>query len=145
MKNKTYFLSALLAAVVFVALAVEVVVRSVAPMWILPPLNIPNVTALCLLALLLDHYLAPGAQRCYLCIPVFAALTFFLLPLVSGYADVLGSCRLALVGAVVFTAVTWLFTSIQDRLSTGPACRLAPILSALGLFLAAQCFAGIIL
>lgn len=145
MKQKTYFLNTMLCALVFAALTAQVLVRSFAPMWILPPLNIPNLTALCLLALLLDHYLAPGARRCYVCIPVLSALTFFLLPLASGYADLPGSCRLALVGAAVFTAVTWLFTSIQDRLSTGPACRLAPILSALGLFLAAQCFAGMIL
>jgi hypothetical protein len=32
---------------------------------------------------------------------------------------------------------------MEDRLSTGPAAKLAPILSALGLYLAAQCFMGI--
>ena len=50
---------------------------------------------------------------------------------------------LAILGAVVFTAVTWLFSSMMDRLSSGPAAKLAPVMSALGLYLAAQCFMGI--
>lgn len=50
--------------------------------------------------------------------------------------------------ALVVTAVsvvTFLFTSVQDRLSTGPVCKLAPILSAVGLYLASQCLMGILL
>lgn len=145
MKNKMYFLNTMLAAVLFVALLVVVLLRSLAPMHILPALNIPNMVALCLVALLLDHYLAPNAKRCYICIPVLSALTFFLLPWAAGYADALHSGKLALIGMVVFTVTTWLYTSIQDRLRSGPACRMAPVLSALGLFLAAQCFSGILL
>ena len=145
MKNKTYFLNTILAAVLFVAMLAVVLLRSLAPMRILPVLNIPNMVALCLVALLLDHYFAPGAKRCYICIPVLSALSFFLLPWAAGYADVAQSLKLALIGMVVFTVTTWLYSSIQERLSSGPACRMAPVLSALGLFLAAQCFAGILL
>jgi len=49
------------------------------------------------------------------------------------------------VGGVVFTVTAWLFTSIQDRLSSGPACKAAPVVSAFGLYLAAQAFTGILL
>ena len=38
---------------------------------------------------------------------------------------------------------TFVFTSIQDRLSSGPAAKLAPIMSAFGIWLAVQAFAGI--
>ena len=98
MKNNRYFLNTMLAAVLFVALLVVVLLRSLAPMYILPELNIPNMVALCLVALLLDHYLAPNAKRCYICIPVLSALTFFLLPWAAGYADALHSGKLALIG-----------------------------------------------
>ncbi len=145
MKNKMYFLNTMLAVVLGVAMLAALLMRTFAPLRILPELNIPNMVALCLVALLLDHYCAPGAKRCYICIPVLSAVTFFLLPLAAGYADVCHSCKLALIGMVVFTATTWLYSSIQERLSTGPVCRLAPALSALGLFLASQCFAGILL
>ena len=53
--------------------------------------------------------------------------------------------KLGVIGGVVFTATAWLFTSVQDRLSSGPVCKAAPVVSAFGLYLAAQCFAGILL
>jgi hypothetical protein len=46
---------------------------------------------------------------------------------------------------VVFTLVTWLFSSMTDRLSTGPAAKAAPVFSALGLYLASQVLMGMIL
>ena len=53
--------------------------------------------------------------------------------------------KLAFVGAAVFTAVTWIFTSMTDRLSSGPAAKAAPIFSAVGIFLASQALMGMIL
>ena len=94
---------------------------------------------------LLDHYLQPDAKRCYICIPVFSGLVFGLLPLAACFVSAMEALKLGAVGAGIFTLVTWLFSSIQDRLSTGPAAKAAPIFSAVGLYLAAQCFMGILL
>ena len=145
MKNKTYILNCLLAAVLGAALLGAVLVRTFAPAVILPALDIPNMAALSLAVLVLDHYLAPGARRCYLSIPVFSAITFGLLPWAAAFVAASQAWKLALAGGMVFTAATWLFSSIQDRLSSGPAAKAAPILSALGLYLAAQGFMGIFL
>ena len=145
MKNKTYILNTLLTAVLGIALLIAVLVRTFAPVIIIPALNIPNMVALSLIALLLDHYLAPGAKRCYICIPVFGALTFGLLPFAACFVDSLEALKLGVVGGAVFTAVTWLFSSAQERLSSGPAAKAAPVLSAAGLYLAAQCLMDIIL
>jgi len=41
--------------------------------------------------------------------------------------------------------MTWLFSSIQDRLSTGPAAKAAPVVSAFGLYLAIQGLMGMFL
>ena len=142
MKNKTDTLNTLLAAVLGAALLVCVLVRTFAPRMILPELDIPNMTLISLAALLLDHYLAPGAKRCYLCIPVFSAITFGLLPFAACFVGAGEALKLAVLGAVVFTAITWLFTSMMDRLSSGPAAKLAPVMSAFGLYLAVQCFMG---
>jgi hypothetical protein len=49
------------------------------------------------------------------------------------------------VGGIVFTVCTWLFSSVTQRLVTGPKARAAAVISAFGIYLAAQCFAGIIL
>ena len=145
MKDKRYVLNTALAVVLGICLAVCILIRVWIPAAVLPVLNIPNMVAISLIALVLDHYLARGAKRCYGCAAVFAALTFGLLPFASGFYPLSEAWKLALVGSVVFTAVTFLFTSIQDRLSAGPVAKAAPLLSAFGLYLAAQCFAGIIL
>ena len=65
MKNKTYTLNTILTAVLAAVLAVMVVLRAFAPNIILPKFDIPMLTAISLAALVLDHYLAPGAKRCY--------------------------------------------------------------------------------
>ena len=144
MNKKTYTLNTLLAAVLGIVLLACVLVRTFAPRMILPQLDIPAMTLISLVALLLDHYLAPGAKRCYICIPVFAAITFGVLPFAACFVGAGEALKLAVLGAVVFTCVTWLFSSMMDRLSSGPAAKLAPVLSALGLYLAVQCFMGIL-
>ena len=143
MKNKTYTLNTVLTAVLTAVLAVMVVLRTVSPQLILMQFDIVSITGISLATLVLDHYLAPNAKRCYVCIPVFAALSFGILPFAAGVVAVKYLLGLALTGAVVFTVCTFVFTSIQDRLSSGPAARLAPIMSAFGIWLAVQAFAGI--
>ena len=143
MKNKTYTLNTVLSAVLAVVLGAMVAIRAFAPQIILPVFDIPTLTAISLAALVVDHYLAKGAKRCYICIPVVAALSFGVLPYAAGMVALSNLLGLALTGAAVFTVNTFVFTSIQDRLSSGPAARLAPIMSALGIWLAVQAFAGL--
>ena len=143
MKNKTYTLSTVLTAVLAAVLAAMVILRAVSPQLILMQFDIVTITAISLAALVLDHYVAPGAKRCYICIPVFAVLAFGILPLAAGMVALKNALGLALTGAVIFTLCTFVFTSIQDRLSSGPAAKFAPIMSALGIWLAVQAFAGI--
>lgn len=145
MKNKTYILNTLLAAILGVVLLACVLVRTFLPRMILPELDIPNMVLVSLVALVADHYAAPGAKRCYICIPVFAAITFGLLPFAACFVGVIDALKLALAGGVIFTVITWLYTTMLDRLSSGPVAKAAPVISALGLYLAVQCFAGILL
>lgn len=142
MKKNTYMLNTLLAVVLGVILLIAVLVRTFAPRIILPELDIPNLVLISLVTLLLDHYLAPGADRCYICIPVFSAITFALLSF-AALLGIGGALEIGITGCIVFTATTWLFTSMTDRISSGPAAKAAPFVSALGLYLAAQCMMGL--
>lgn len=142
--NKKYMLNTLLAFVLGAVLLAFVLIRTFMPRIILPELDIPNLVLISLVTLVLDHYLAPNADRCYICIPAFSALTFGLLAF-AAYLGIAEALKLALAGGVIFTAVTWLFSSVQDRLSTGPAAKAAPIVSAFGLYLAIQALMGMIL
>ena len=145
MKNNKYFLNTLLIWVLFAVMAVFMVLRAIQPPVILPPLNIPNMVLVSVTVLLLEFYMAPGNPRCYICIPVLAVLTFGTLPLMAGFACLHTFWKIGLVGGAVFTAATWLFTAMTDRLRSGPRAKLAPIIGALCIYLASQCFAGIIL
>lgn len=142
MKNNKYFLPAALAAVLGIALLVCVMIRTFAPAVIIPDPDIPGMVLLSLVALLLDHYLAKDARRCWVCIPLFAAAAFGLLPWAACFVGGTAAVKMGIMGCVVFTVVTWLFSSMTDRLSSGLAAKVAPFLSALGLYLASQCLMG---
>ena len=145
MKKNQYFLNTVLAVVVFVACAIALLVSVWFPAAVIPVLNIPNMVLLSVIALLLEHFLAPMNPRCYICIPVFSLITFGILPLMAGFACQHDFWKYGLVGGVVFTTTTFLFTSMTDRLLTGPKAKAALVVCSLGIWLAAQCFAGIIL
>ena len=145
MKENRYFRNTTLTAALAVGLAVCLTVRAFQPMAVLPKLDIPNMVLLSMAALLADHYLLPGRKRCDVLTLLLAALSFGLLPWAAGFADGIQALKLAAIGGVTFWVSAWLFASVQDRLSTGPAAKAAPVFSALGLYLAAQCFSGILL
>ena len=145
MKNRNYTSNVALSVVLGVFLLICVLIRTYNPMAVLPKLDVPTVVALSLVALLAAHYLAKANEACDVISLVLAALSFGLLPYVSGFATVEAALKLALVGAIVYFVAAWLFDEMMERLSSGPAAKAAPVLSALGLYLAAQCFAGIVL
>ena len=145
MKKNTYTLNTILAAVLGAALFVCILIRTFAPRIILPELDVPNLVLISLTCLVLDHYLAPDADRCYICIPAFSALAYGLLPYAAAFVTGGEALELAFAGGLIFTIMTWLFSSIQDRLSTGPAAKAAPIVSAFGLYLAVQGLMGMFL
>ena len=139
---KKYLLNTFLAVVFTIALLAMVIARAVCPVLVFPGFGVPNLVLISLIALLLDHYIVKAAPRCYICIPAFAFLTFALLPLAAGFVQPFQVLSLGIRGCITFTATTWLFTSMADRLSTGPSAKLAPVMSALGLYLASQCLMG---
>ena len=139
---KKYMLNTFLAAVFTAVLLVMVFARAMCPVLIFPGFGVPNLVLISLIALLLDHYIVKDAPRCYICIPVFAFLTFAILPLAAGFIQPFQALSLGIKGCIVFTVTTWLFTSMADRIATGPQAKFAPIMSAFGLYLASQCFMG---
>ena len=144
MKNKPYLLNTLLAAVFTLALLVMVLVRAFAPLVILPVADVPNLVLICLVALVLDHYLAPGSKRNYLIAVPLAVVTFGLLPFAAGFATLAQAAEYGLVGGGAFLVTTLLFPTIADRLSSGPAAKASAFFSAVSLYMAAQCLMSII-
>lgn len=144
MKNKTFFLNTALAVIVGILLLAAILVRVFAPVVMEPAVDIPDLVLISLAALLADHYLAAGAERCYGCILILAFFTFGLLPWAAGVVSGIGVLKMAAVGGVVFTVVTWLFSSMQERMTSGPEAKAAPVVCAVGLYLASLGFVGIL-
>lgn len=145
MKKNTYVLNTLLAGVTFAAMLVMLLIRVWNPAGVLPRLDIPNMAMLSLVVLVAEHYLCPNAPRDYVSIALLSFLTFALLPLMAGFACQHDFWKIGLGGCVVFTVLTWLYTSMVSRILSGQKAPAAPIVSALGLYLAVQGFAGIFL
>ena len=135
MEKKHDLLGIFLACVTGIALLIALALRAFFPRMILPHMDASAMVALSLTALVLDHYLVKGSRRDFRLLPLYGALVFGLFPFAASFVAVLGG--------VVFAAATFLFDTMADRLSTGPAAKIAPLLSAFGLFLACQCLMGI--
>ena len=145
MKN-SYRLNTFLAVVTGLVSLVMMLYRTFSPAAILPPLDILMLSGISLAALVLEHYLGGTAKkRHWLGMAVFSALTFALLPLAAGLLSGIAALKFAAVGCAVFLALAFLFTSVCDRLATGNASPVAPLLSAGILFLAVQAFASMLL
>ena len=142
---KKYLLNTFLVVVFTAALLAMVIARAICPVLIFPGFGVPNLVLISLIALVLDHYLAKGAERCWICVPVLSAVTFGLLPWAAGFAGAVEALILALAGGIVFSVTTLLFTTMADRMASGPVKKLAPVVSAAALWLGAQCLTGIFL
>lgn len=143
MKNKQFVLNTVLAGVVGLALLAIVLMRTFLPQYIVPKAGVPAIALLSLIALVIEKYITGGAPRCYICVPVFSALTFGLLPWAAGYIPADMIWKTALIGAAVFTILTWAYGSICERISSGPSAKAAPVVSAVGLYFAVQCLTGL--
>lgn len=146
MRKNAYLGNILLAAVTAIAMLAMVLCRVFAPAAVLPVLNIPNLLALCVVALVLEYYLArPSQVPCLVCAALLAAAVFALLPLAAGLMPLRNIWLTALLGGVIYAAAKWLFDSVAQRLSSGPAGKVAAALTGFGMILAGQAFAGMIL
>lgn len=145
MKKNNYSLSVLFTVVLTLVLLCCAVARLVYPMVILPQWNIPNLVALSALALVLNHYFGGRGRQCCGQLFLFAFLSSALLPWAAGWCTPVQMLSYGISGGLVFTVTAWLFESLQERLSSGPAAKAAPLLGVAGLYLAAQALQGILL
>lgn len=145
MRTSPFFANVLLSALLGILLLVAVIARTFAPQLLFPKLNIPAMAALSLITLLLRHYLAPQSSHRYSIGALFGALTFAILPWSCAFLSLGDALRTGAAGGIVFTATAWLFAAIEQRLADSDTSPAAPIICALGLYLAAQGFMGILL
>lgn len=144
MKNNTLKLNVLLAAVVGIACLALAVAGAMAPMAILPKFDLTMMLGLSLIALAVEAYWGPTPRYPWPVTVVLGGVTFALLPWCAGVAGAVPVWKLGLCGAAVFGVAALLYSSIRERIATGGVAWLAPVGSALMLFLAGQCLIGLL-
>ncbi len=143
--RKNDLLNLLLAVVVGLACLAVLLCRVFLPAAVLPVVSLPAIAALILLSLVLESYLTREIpRRNWGMATLLAVLTFGLLPFGAGIVAVGEAVRLAAVGGAVFLVLTFLFTQLRERLVSGRAGVLAPLVTGGVLFLACQCLMGMI-
>ena len=143
MEKKNFVLNVLLAVVLGAGLLVGMVWRAFQPNVVLADLELPVIAALILIALVIEYLFKGTQKRAWAVQIVLAAITFAVIPFAAGYAGT--GIGLILCGTVMFTALTWIFDSVAERLDVTCDCKCAMIPTAFVMYLACQCFMGMIL
>lgn len=144
MKN-TYRLNTFLAVVTGLVFLGYLVVQTYAPAAILPPVDLMLVSGISLLALVLERYSGERVERrSWPVVLLLSIATFAALPLAAGLLTGQALLQFTLVSCAAFIVLTFLFTEICERLESGPAGKIAPLLSAGVLFLAVQACSGLV-
>lgn len=143
MKKESMVLNTLLAVVLGAGLLLGIVWRAFMPNVVLADLDIPAMAALVLIALVLEYLLTGTKKRAWAMQIVLAAVTFAVLPWAADlpYAGLMT----AVCGTVVFAVLTWMFDFAVDRLEVTTDCKYAVIPTAFVMYLACQCFMGMII
>lgn len=143
MEKKNFVLNVLLAVVLGAGLLVGMVWRAFQPNVVLADLELPAIAALILIALVIEYLFKGTQKRAWAVQILLAAITFAVIPFAAGYAGT--GIGLILCGTVMFTALTWIFDSVAERLDVTCDCKCAMIPTAFVMYLACQCFMGMIL
>ena len=143
MEKKSFVLNVLLAVVLGAGLLVGVVWSAFQPNVVLSNLDIPAMAALVLIALLIEYLWKGTEKRAWAVQIVLAAVTFAVLPFAAGYVG--AGIKVTVCGTILFAVLTWLFDSMAERMSVTCDCKCAMIPTAFVMYLACQCFMGMIL
>lgn len=142
MEKKSMTLNVLLAVVLGAGLLVGVIWKAVMPNVVLSDLDIPAMAAIVLIALVIEYLVKGTQKRAWAVQIVLAAVTFAVLP----WAADLPTAGLAVTacGTAVFAVLTWMFDAVAQRMDVTADCKYAMIPTAFVLYLACQCFMGMI-
>ena len=142
MEKKNMILNVLLAAVLGAGLLAGMIWRTFVPNVVLADLEIPAMAAIVLIALLLEYFVAGTQKRQWAVQIILAAVTFAVLPWAAGLSC--AGIGVTLCGTATFAVLTWIFDSVAERMSVTCDCKTVMIPTAFIMYLACQCFMGMI-
>lgn len=144
MKKQVYFKNILLIIEMFLLCGAVVAVRTFFPGFVLPRIGIPMLTVLSVIPMMINDICNIGCEEVRPVSLLLAGLTFTLLPLSAGWSAGLPLWKLFVAGTVVYGVTEIVYTSILRRISTGTRVPMAPVVNGFLLWLASQCFQGML-
>lgn len=148
MRKNRYLPNVFLAGLLLLTCLGALLLRTFQSGAVIPEMNLPSLVLLSLAALAAGGCFQGVLWRSageWVLSALLAAMSFALLPWAARLVPAASMLEFALFGGGSYLLCGLLFSSIQDRLSAGPMPRLASVASALLLFLASQCFTGVLL
>lgn len=142
MEKKSMTLNVLLAVVLGAGLLVGIIWRAVMPNVVLSDLDIPAMTTIVLIALVIEYLVKGTQKRAWAVQIILAAATFAVLPWAADLPT--AGLTVTACGTAVFAALTWMFDVVAQRMDVTTDCKYAMIPTAFVLYLACQCFMGMI-
>lgn len=134
-----------LALVVGLTILLMFISKTFLPGAMLLQLSMPNIAGICLIALLLNHYLGSKETGNILLNALLGGIILGIIPVAGGVTIGMGALKLAIVGGVEYAVLSWLFSSMINRMESTISTKLAPVPTAFVLFLACQGLANILL
>lgn len=144
MKEKFYLKNTLLAVEMGIVCLAVVLGRTFIPGFGLPYWDIPFMVLLSVIPMVIAGYLKTESDENCVYSIVLAGLTFSLLPFCAGWNTGMPFWKLFVAGAVIFGVVDVFYTSIKERVASGPKAALALIANGFLLYLASQCLQGLL-
>lgn len=143
MKEKFYLKNTLLAVEMGIVCLAVVLGRTFISGFVVPYPDIPFMVLLSVIPMVIARYFKAESEENCLYSIVLAGLTFSLLPFCAGWNTGMPFWKLFVAGAVIFGIVDVFYTSIGERVATGPKAPLALIANGVLLYLASQCLQGL--
>lgn len=144
MRKNLYFINILHILVVASSCLGGILIKSFLPDMVLVRVSIPLLVLLSLIPMVVETYMVSGIKRNGLLNVLIAGITFTVLPLcVGGNSDV-SYATLFVAGTAVFGITDILYRSMAERMASGLEGKFVPVINGIMLFLASQCFQGLL-
>ena len=144
MMKQRYLKSIIYIGIITIASLVALVSNSFFPDIMFPSISIPMFVLFAALAQMLAYYLKIDDEGCPFVSALFASIASVVLPLLARFDLRHSAWIMLLVSYAVYLAIDFIYSSMADRMKSGPKAILAPAVNCLLLFLASEAFMGLL-
>lgn len=142
MRKNAYFINILLMFEVGLFYLGQILVQMWMPSMIFPKMSLPFLVLLSVIPMVISSYMERACEEMASVSFFMAGITFVIAPWCAGMDTGYSPLSLFVAGAAVFGITKRIYTSMQERMSSGMTTKFAPVVHGFLLFLASQCFFG---